>query len=298
MTFSVVARDPATGDLGGAVQSKFPAVGAAVLHGRAGAGVVATQALCNVSYGPRGLDLLEAGASPSQALAVLTGSDELPERRQAGIVDALGRTASYTGAGCTQWAGHATGHEFACQGNILVSADTVGAMADAMRVRQDLPFPERLVACLVAGQAAGGDARGQQSAALIVVRQGGGYGGGSDRLMDLRVDDHRAPIEELGRLLALHRLYFDHPRDEDLVPLDASLRAEIAARLSRLPGARDPSAEPDALWDRLERWAGFENLEERMVRRGFIDPQVLEVLRDRTGVLDRPEPKHSRQRAR
>lgn len=288
MTFSVVARDPATGDLGGAVQSKFPAVGAGVLHGRARVGVVATQALCNVTYGPRGLALLEAGASPSQALAVLTSSDALPERRQAGIVDATGQPASHTGAGCMAWAGHRTGDGFACQGNILVSGDTVDAMASVMRDRLDLPFPERLVACLAAGQAAGGDARGQQSAALLIVRPGGGYGGGSDRLMDLRVDDDRRPIDELARLLALHRLHFDRPRDEDLLPIDARLHTEIAARLSSLPGAQPASTEPGALWKQLERWAGVENLEERMVKRGFIDPQVLQALRAVTAKPDQP----------
>ncbi len=283
MTFSVVARDPSTGDLGGAVQSKFPAVGAAVLHARAAVGVIATQALCNVSYGPRGLALLEAGASATQALAVLTGSDDLAERRQAGIVNAAGRAAAFTGAGCTAWAGHRTGDGFACQGNILVSGATVDAMVQVLNEREDLPFPERLVACLMAGQAAGGDARGQQSAALLVVRPGAGYGGGNDRLMDLRVDDHPRPIDELGRLVALHRLHFDRPRDEDLLPLDSALGDEIAGRLGRLPGAPAVSAESEALWERLDRWAGRENLEERMIRPGYIDPQVLRHLREMTG---------------
>jgi uncharacterized Ntn-hydrolase superfamily protein len=291
MTFSVVARDPATGDLGGAVQSKFPAVGAAVLHARASVGVVATQALCNVTYGVRGLAVLEAGASPSQALAMLTSSDRLPERRQAGIVDAAGKSAAHTGADCSMWAGHRTGDDFACQGNILVTGDTVDAMSSVICDRLDLPFPERLVACLAAGQAAGGDARGQQSAALLIVRAGGGYGGGSDRFMDLRVDDHRTPIDELARLVALHRLYFDRPPVEDLLRIDARLRKEIAARLSSLPGARPASTEPGALWIQLERWAGGENLEERMVRRGFIDPRVLQVLRDATDEANLPPPR-------
>jgi uncharacterized Ntn-hydrolase superfamily protein len=282
MTFSVVARDPTTGDLGGAVQSKFPAVGAAVLHARAGVGVVATQALCNVSYGARGLALLEAGASPTQALAVLTGSDDLPERRQAGIVDAAGGVAAHTGGGCQAWAGHQTGAGYACQGNILVSAATVDAMVMVIRDRLDLPFPERLVAALAAGQEAGGDARGQQSAALLIVRVGGGYGGRSDRLVDLRVDDHRTPIDELARLVALHRLHFDRPRDEDLLLIDQPLGAEITARLEHLRGEPTVSSEPDALWVALERWAGAENLEERMVKRGFVDRAVLKVLRDRS----------------
>jgi uncharacterized Ntn-hydrolase superfamily protein len=166
VTFSVVARDAATGDLGCAVQSKFPAVGAIVIHARAGVGAVATQALSNVGYGPRGLALLEAGASPSQALAVLTSGDSLADRRQAGIVDVVGRSASHTGTGCSPWAGHVVREDFACQGNMLVSAATVEAMARVMVDRLDLPFPERLVTSLAMGQAAGGDARGQQSAAL------------------------------------------------------------------------------------------------------------------------------------
>ena len=281
MTFSVVARDPSTGDFGCAVQSKFLAVGAAVIHARAGVGAVATQALSNVSYGPRGLALLEAGASATQALDILVTSDPLPQRRQAGIVDANGQAAGHTGTGCTAWAGHLAGEGYSCQGNMLVSADTVQAMADVMRDASALPFPERLVRCLAAGQAAGGDARGQQSAALVVVRAGGGYGGLSDRLIDLRVDDNPAPIDELGRLLGLHRLYFDRPAESDLLAIDGQLRAEVAATLARLQGEPLDPADANDVWVRLDRWAGRENLEERMVRRGWIDPVVLDILRVR-----------------
>jgi uncharacterized Ntn-hydrolase superfamily protein len=279
MTYSIVARDAATGDLGCAVQSKFLAVGAAVLHARAGVGAVATQALANLSWGPRGLALLDAGATAEQALAVLAGSDELPGRRQAGIVDATGRVASHTGSGCMAWAGHRTGDGFSCQGNVLVSSATVDAMAEVMTTCGDLPLPERLVAALAAGQAAGGDARGQQSAGLLVVRERGGYGGQSDRLVDLRVDDHPAPIEELGRILALHHLYFERPRDEDLVPIDEALAAEIAGLLGRIGGIPVDPGDSIALWARLERWAGRENLEERMIRAGYVDRTVLGILR-------------------
>ena len=281
MTFSVVARDAATGDLGCAVQSKFPAVGAIVIHARSGVGAVATQALSNVGYGPRGLALLEAGASPVQAMAELTASDPLADRRQVGIVDAAGRSESHTGGGCSAWAGHIARDGFACQGNMLVSATAVEAMALVMADRLDLPFPERLVMSLAMAQAAGGDARGQQSAALLVVRPGGGYGEGSDRLVDLRVDDHERPIEELGRLLALHRIHFDRPTDADLIPLAGPLVGEVASRLSRRGGSGIPSS-PDAVWDLLDAWAGRENLEERMVKRGHIDSVVLRILRDRT----------------
>ena len=283
VTFSVVARDADTGDIGCAVQSKFLAVGAAVLHARAGVGAVATQALANLTYGPRGLALLEAGASAEAALGVLVAADELPQRRQAGIVDAAGRAAAHTGGGCTGWSGHVVGDGFACQGNILTSEAVIAAMADVMTTRMDLRLPERLIAALTAGQAAGGDARGQQSAGILVVRAGGGYGGGSDRYVDLRVDDHPEPITELGRLLRLHRLHLERPREDELVPLDAVLRIEVAQRLEAIDAMPLDPDDGEALWERLERWAGRENLEERMVRKGSIDRTVLDILRRRGG---------------
>jgi uncharacterized Ntn-hydrolase superfamily protein len=279
MTFSVVARDPETGDLGCAVQSRFLAVAAAVPYARADVAAIATQALANLSYGPRGLALIEAGATAEQALAVLTGADERAERRQAAIVDARGRVAAHTGSGCSAWAGHAIGDGFSCQGNILVSGATIEAMATAMEGSQGMPLAGRLVAALEAGQAAGGDSRGQQSAGLLVVRAGGGYGGQSDRLVDLRVDDAAHPISELARLLRLHELYFSRPAEDALIPIDAALAEEIARRLDSLGGPTVGSAESTSLWQRLERWAGRENLEERMIREGFIDPLVLRVLR-------------------
>jgi len=282
MTFSVVARDPATGDLGVAVQSKFLAVGPVVVHARAGVGAVATQAWANVSYGPRGLDLLAAGADARQAVDVLTGADDGRDQRQLGIVDAAGAAAAFTGAACPDWAGHVAGEGFACQGNILVSGATVEAMAGAMRDAAR-PFPERLVAALAAGQAAGGDARGQQSAALLVVRPGGGYGGLSDRLLDLRVDDHATPIDELRRLLDLHELYFGGTPEDELLDLDGALAAEVAAHLRAVAGARLDGADGAALWSALESWAGIENLEERLTRPGRLDPVVLGVLRRKAG---------------
>jgi uncharacterized Ntn-hydrolase superfamily protein len=282
MTFSVVARDPTTGDLGVAVQSKFLAVGAAVIHASGGVGAIATQARANLSYGPRGLALLQAGATAALAVEALVGSDPLADRRQVGIVDASGRVAAHTGGGCSDWAGHLVGDGFSCQGNILVSRATLESMAATMSDRLDLPLPERLVAALSVGQAAGGDARGQESAGLLVVRPGGGYGGQSDRLMDLRIDDHPSPIAELDRLVALHRRYFDRPSENELVRIDRTLGAEIAERLARATGIAVDAEDPEALWTRLERWAGRENLEERMVRRGAIDQTVLGVLRELT----------------
>jgi uncharacterized Ntn-hydrolase superfamily protein len=280
VTFSIVARDPETGDVGGAVQSRFLGVGALVLHGRAGVGMVATQAWVNVAYGPRGLALLEVGATARQALEVLVGADDQPGQRQAAIVDAAVRVAAHTGGDCPDWAGHHTGDGFSCQGNILVSGATVEAMAAAMRERTGLEFAERLVAALQAGQAAGGDARGQQSAAPLVVREGGGYGGRSDRHVDLRVDDHPAPIAELGRLLALHRRYFRRPSDDELVELIGPLAAEVAGLLARRGAGPVDSGDAAAVWAALEGWAGMENLEERLVRRGWIDPTTLAVLRE------------------
>jgi uncharacterized Ntn-hydrolase superfamily protein len=277
VTYSIVAWDRMSGDLGVAVQSKFLAAGAVVPYARAGIGAIATQALVNTSYGWRGLRLLARRTTPSSVLAQLLSQDPSAERRQAAIVDAHGQVALHTGRGCIPWAGGLQGDGFACIGNALVSEATIDSMAQAMEV--DAPLPERLVAALASGQDAGGDARGQQSAALLVVRAGGGYGGFSDRMIDLRVDDDPRPISELRRLLALHRRHFERPRDEDLLPLEGALATEVAARLSNRVGFDVALRDQDALWDALDRWAGRENLEERMVKRGHVDPVVLETLR-------------------
>jgi len=180
MTFSIVARDSATGDLGVAVQSKFLAVGAVVPWARAEIGAVATQAFANVAYGPDALAALAAGATAPEALDILLASDELREERQVGIVDAAGSAASHTGRHCFRWAGGRTGEGYAAQGNILAGPGVVDALAERFGAGE-LPFAELLVACLTEADAAGGDRRGRQSAALLVVRTGGGYGGGNDR---------------------------------------------------------------------------------------------------------------------
>jgi len=311
VTFSIVARDPATGDLGVAVQSKFLAVGAVVPWARAGIGAVATQAAANVAYGPDGLRAMEDGATADEALARLVAADDLRDHRQVGLVDAAGRAASHTGRHCFDWAGGRTGDGYAAQGNILAGAGVVDALVDRF-LAGGLPFPERLVACLADADGAGGDRRGRQSAALLVVRAGGGYGGGNDRWIDLRVEDHADPIGELGRILALQRLYFDRPAAADLLPLDDDLVRELQARLTALgagPGGalraiyRPMSGEPEpsagesrpaigiaralptgwtAAWQAaLEDWMGVENLEERTAAPGWIDPRVLAFLRDR-----------------
>lgn len=240
MTYSIVALDPATADLGVATQSKFPAVGAVVPWARAEVGAVATQSFANVRYGPDGLDMLAGGASATEVLARLVAADGLREQRQAGIVDRHGGAATFTGRSCFAWAGGRTGKGYAAQGNILAGAAVVDGIAETFEAGGK-PFPELLVACLLAAEAAGGDRRGRQSAALLIVRTEGGYGGGNDRLMDIRIDEHTDPVPELARVLDLHRLYLDQPAAESLLPVDEALAAELRARLSRLgagPGSR------------------------------------------------------------
>jgi uncharacterized Ntn-hydrolase superfamily protein len=310
MTYSIVAIDAKTGDLGVAVQSRFLAVGAVVPWARAGVGAVATQAYGNPDFGPRGLDLLADGVEPEAVLERLTREDALREERQLGIVDAIGRAATFTGRGCFAWAGGRIGPGFAAQGNILAAPAVVDGLAD-MFAAGGRPLPELLVACLAAGEAAGGDRRGRQSAALLIVREGGGYGGYDDRWVDLRVDDHPAPIEELARLLEMHRLYFERPRVEDLLPLDEAVADELRHLLTQVgapPGSAaatafepmehvaisgsaqrplvgEPRSSPpgwDDGWQRaLLNWMAMENLEDRAAAKGWIDTRVLAVLRER-----------------
>jgi len=275
-TFSIVARDPATGDLGVAVESKFLAVGAVVPWLRGGVGAVATQARANVAWGAQGLAMLETGLPASEALDRLVADDAERDGRQAGVVDAQGRAASWTGPGCGAWAGGVTGEGFCCQGNLLAGPEVVDAMAEAY-LSVTGSFAHRLCSALEAGQAAGGDRRGQQSAAIAIARPGGGYGGGSDRLIDLRVDDHPAPIVELRRLVMLHRVYFDLD-DADLQPFDDGLLACVAADLVAAGALADRHAGRADVEAALAAWAGVENLEERLRTDGRIDSVVLEML--------------------
>jgi uncharacterized Ntn-hydrolase superfamily protein len=282
-TFSIVGFDPQTGDLGVAVQSKFLAVGAVVPFAKAGVGAVATQSWANTSYGPRGLDLLAAGKSPEEAIAALTGADDRPEQRQVGIVDAQGRSATFTGPNCFSWAGGMTGPNFAAQGNILVGEDTVRALAEAFQQAQE-SLAHRLVEALAAGQRAGGDSRGQQSAALLVVREAGGYGGFNDRMIDLRVDEHPQPITELARLLDYYELLFLKPLPGDLLPIDATLATELQQLLTRSGDYAGPVTGmfDDATVQALERYGGRENLEERLLRDSNdqrLDRKVIEYMR-------------------
>ena len=283
MTFSLVARDPETGDLGVAVQSKFLAVGAVVPWAKAGVGAIATQAWANTTYGPRGLDALARGKSPEETLDLLTSGDEQANRRQVGIVTARGQSATFTGHDCNAWAGGIAGPNFAAQGNILVSEATVTALATSFEQSRG-PLWRRLVAALAAAQAAGGDSRGQQSAALLIVRPSGGYGGFNDRMMDLRVDDHPQPIEELARLVEIHELLFLRPEPDDFIAIDAS----VASELQRLLAASgDYTGESTGTYDEatyaaLESYGGRENLEERLVHDASdarIDRHVLAYMR-------------------
>jgi uncharacterized Ntn-hydrolase superfamily protein len=278
MTFSIVACDPVSGELGVAVESKFLAVGAMVPCARAGVGAVATQAFADVTLGPRGLALLAEGVAPALALEQMLATDPQRADRQVGIVAANGQAGSFTGPACMEHAVSRTGAGYAAQGNILASPTVVDALATAF-LEASGPLGHRLLTALEAGQAAGGDRRGQQSAALLVVKAGGGYGGNHDRYLDLRVDDHPAPIGELRRLLGLHHLYFDRPQAGDLIPVTGAVRA----RLRRLLDAAGALVPDGSFGDRLWALVARENLEERWVSAEVIDRAALEYLDERFG---------------
>ncbi len=275
-TYSIAACDLDTQRWGVATQSKFLAVGSVVPWAEPHVGAIATQAYANPRYGPDGLALLREGQSAEQVVARLTEADEGRARRQLGIVDAQGRAATYTGEECLAWAGGRTGDGYAVQGNILVSAETVDALAQTFEATAHLTLAVRLLDCLDAAQAAGGDSRGQQSAALLVVEKEGGYAGLSDALVDLRVDDHERPLDELRRLYRLHETHFGETPREEWLPVDEKLARELRARLAAL-GYED---EPERA---LLTWAGKENLEERVDGIEHIDPIVLAALREAVG---------------
>jgi uncharacterized Ntn-hydrolase superfamily protein len=271
-TYSIVACDLAAGQWGVGVQSKFLAVGSVVQWAEPHAGAVATQAYANPRYGPGGLALLREGLAAEDVVERLTAADDDREQRQLGVVDREGGSASFTGSESNEWAGGRTGLYYAAQGNILVSGETVDALAETFESSVGRPLAERLLDCLDAAQAAGGDSRGQQSAALFVVEKGGGYANLSDSVVDLRVDDHERPLVELRRLYGLHHtLYGITPRAEWLA-LDDELRLELEARLARL-------GYNDELEAAFMSWAGAQNLEARVDGVERLDPVVLERLR-------------------
>ena len=271
-TYSIVGCDLDAGQWGVAVQSKFLAAGSLVPWAEPGVGAIATQAFANPRYGPQGLTLLREGLSADEVVERLTTADEGRDHRQLGVVDAQGRGASYTGAECMDWAGGRTGPGYAAQGNILVSAETVDALATTFEQTQGRPLAERLLECLAAAQAAGGDRRGQQAAGLLVVERDGGYAGLSDVLVDLRVDDHERPVTELARIYGLHDALFGKTPRERWVAVDDELRGELEQRLGRLGYTGE-------LGDAYARWAGNENLEERVDGIEAVDPVVLGHLR-------------------
>ena len=275
MTFSIVARSSDGLAWGVAVASKFLAVGAVVPAARATVGAIATQSYANVKYRPDGLRMLADGKSAQQTLNALLAADEGRDQRQAGIVDASGRAATFTGPACHDWAGGVAGNGAAVQGNILAGPQVVDAMHQSWLTSDpDAPLARRLLAALQAGDDAGGDRRGRESASLLVVTAGGGYGGGNDVLIDLRVDDHTSPCVELERLLDLHHVYFEPPAAEALVPM-----ADVAADLDRWLAAL---GYPD-----LDAWLGVENFEMRVVD-GKIDRYVLDVLERQASQISAP----------
>jgi len=279
-TFSIVAFDFENGDLGVAVQSKFPAVGAVVPWAKARVGAIATQAWCNTAYGPSGLKMLEGNLPAQETLRKLLADDTNPQVRQFAIVDAKGQVAAHTGTECFEWAGHITGKGYSCQGNILAGARVVESMARAYEETSG-DLIDRLVQVLSAGQAAGGDRRGQQSAALLVVREKGGYEGFTDRYVDLRVDDHPTPIEELKRVLRVYDMTMLSREDpKNLLTIDHDIAVVLQKNLMKLgmykgeiTGVLD-----DATNKALHEFVNINNFENRMHEQGWIWKSILDYM--------------------
>ncbi len=267
MTFSLVACDLEARQWGVAVASKFPAVGAVVPWARGDVGAIATQSYANVRYGAEGLDLLDAGMTAQETIDRLTGADDERDQRQVGVVDAHGRSATFTGSACMDWAGGRTGDCFAAQGNILAGPQVVDALAETFLATEG-PLAQRLLAALQAADNAGGDRRGRQGAAVMVRQADAGYGGNNDILLDLRVDDHQDPVPELIRVHGVWDLLFGRTPPDRFLPLEGELDDEVRSRLAA------------AGHDTLKQWAGVKNLEERLDPAGAtIDPVLLSALR-------------------
>lgn len=278
-TFSIVGRDPLTGELGVAVQSKFLAVGSAVPYAKANVGAIATQALANLDFGEIGLSLLQKGYTAQQVMEALKQLDSNIEDRQFGIVDAKGGSVSFTGRNCFDYAGSIAEENLACQGNILVSDATVKALADTFKQTTGT-LARRLVAALDAAQHAGGDRRGRQSASLLVVKEKGSYGGYNDRYIDLRVDDDPEPIEKLSHLLDLHEMYFNKPTPEEIVEVDIEIAKQIQVALQKRGYYQ---GEINGFYDEMTRnayasFCGWENYEERVLEGNQVDRNVLAIL--------------------
>ena len=284
-TFSIVASDPNNNSYGVAVASKFLAVGSVVSWAKSEVGAIATQAHAKIAFGPDGLQMLEGGCSASEVLSTLILDDPGAETRQLAIIDAHGGVAAHTGIKCHEWAGHIIGEHFSCQGNILAGPETLDAM-EASFVSTTGELSDRLIAALEAGDAAGGDSRGKQSAAILVVKPGGGYGGDTDRYLDLRVDDHRDPVNKLSRLVKMHHLFFGSTLASDLVTIDEQIATELQLLLK---SQGYDVVDAIGVWHEASKqvfWSfvGRENLEERWNIDGdadSIDMVVLQYLRQK-----------------
>lgn len=276
MTFSIIGFDPEEKEWGIAVQSKFLGVGAVVPWAKAGIGAVATQSYANTSFGPDGLRLMEEGKTAEEALHIILEKDPAREQRQVAFIDAKGNAATFTGNECYDWAGGMTGKHFAAQGNILVDEKTVQTMANTFQTKKG-SLAERLLAALQAGQDAGGDSRGQQSAALLIVKDRGGYGGYNDRYIDLRVDDHVEPIKELSRIYQLQQLYFAPSKEENIISIEGDVQTELTSHLERL-GYLGKGKTSD-LYQALKNYIHTENFEEREQATEKIDREVLEYMK-------------------
>ena len=285
-TFSIVARDPANGDLGVAVQSKFPNVRVAVPYAKAGVGAVATQSFSNSDFGTKGLELLELGATPQEVMTIVSRDDPDLQDRQVGIVDTKGRSATFTGKKCFDWAGGRTGPDYSIQGNILVSEATVDAMEKAFLGTKG-PLADRLLAAIKAGAEAGGDRRGRQSAALVVVRKGASYDAKSDRYIDISVYDAKDPIAEIFRLYDLQKIHFERSDPKDVVPIagsDAVYLQKLLAKKGFFKG------ESDGAWDQastkaLAEYMGWENYDVRIRQDGKIDRKILDLIKAKEGAM-------------
>ncbi|WP_409304763.1 DUF1028 domain-containing protein [Peribacillus sp. SCS-155] len=278
-TFSIVAFDPETEELGVAVASKFLSVGSIVPWAKAGVGAIATQSWANPLYGKDGLEWMAEGKDAEQTLQLLLEKDEQRESRQVGLVDAEGNSATFTGSDCYSWAGGISGPNFACQGNILTGEDVVKAMADAFQSATG-SLAARLAVALKAGEDAGGDSRGKQSAALLVVKENGGYGGITDRYIDLRVDDHQEPVKELIRILRLHELYFHKSANEDILEVQGEFKAEMAGLLTKLGYIKTAQPSDQEIFEALQSFHLIENFDERIQAEGYVDKKVVNFMND------------------
>lgn len=279
-TFSIVAYDPQESAWGIAVASKFPAVGAVVPWAATGQGAVATQSYANTTFGPRGLELMAAGRSAQETLALLLKDDDDRELRQVGLVDAQGEAATFTGADCFEWAGGRTGKYYALQGNILTGAETIDAMEKVFLEKMG-GFPDKLLAALLAGDRAGGDRRGRQSAAVYIVKPQGGYSGFNDRWIDYRVDDHHDPIPKLIELVELHRLYFGKSPEEQELQIEGEVAKKLQEIMSNQGFYSGPlhGAFDDVTRESLRGFIGNENFEDRTnFKTGRIDQPVFDFL--------------------